>query len=312
MMKKPICACLIAGSLLAGLAPAWGQSGAFSFGALGRPLKAGGTEAALRDAIEEADADNLAFVVANGIKGVDEPCSDRLYGRRKSVLEEAKNGVVLSLAASDWAECKNEKGKSAAIGRLNQLRDVFFTEEFSLGGARIPLMRQSTAAKFRSYGENTRWEVGDIMFATINLPNNNNHYLTEAGRNSEFEDRLVANRDWLHRLFVSAALKKADALVIFCDANPMSKPARPDLRRDGFSETRQQILARASKFPGKVLIVHGRSESGKNEPAHIAWKGNLGTLEIRKPWVKISFDPAYPNLFSVGNETSLAKAPSVN
>jgi len=131
-----------------------------------------------------------------------------LYSDRKTLLDEAKNGLIVSLTASDWTECKNAHGRSAAAERLNRLRDLFFVDEFSLGASKIPLVRQSTMPKFRSYVENARWEVDNVLFATINLPAANNHYRTDAGRNSEFEDRLIANRDWLHRIFMFAAHRK--------------------------------------------------------------------------------------------------------
>ena len=39
-------------------------------------------DAALRAAIAETDADNLAFVVASGFKSKTEPCSDELYNHQ--------------------------------------------------------------------------------------------------------------------------------------------------------------------------------------------------------------------------------------
>ena len=101
-------------------------TGKFAFAVIAHPLTAEGGVSAIHAAIEQTDADNLAFVVANGIKAVDEPCTDTAYNRRKALLSSAKNGLVVSLAASDWATCRDENGKSAAIGRLTHLRDMFF------------------------------------------------------------------------------------------------------------------------------------------------------------------------------------------
>ena len=50
----------------------------FSFGVIAKPVKASDSETVLREAIIESDADNLAFVVASGIKAAEEPCSDSL------------------------------------------------------------------------------------------------------------------------------------------------------------------------------------------------------------------------------------------
>ena len=271
----------------------------FSFGVIDHPFKATTSESLLQDAIAETDSDNLAFVVVNGIKANAEPCSDEIYIRRKALLDSAKTGLIVSLAASDWAECKSANGRSAAIGRLNRLRDLFFVDEFSIGGIRIPLTRQSTTAKFRSYGENARWVIGSTMFATINLPGNNNHYLAAAGRNSEFEDRLVANRDWLNRVFIHARRKNLAGIVLFCDGNPIAAPNRPAVRRDGFAETRQQISALTTKFPGKVLVIHGRKKPQPDSSPSIIWHGNLGVLEAGSPWVKLNVDPDGPTLFAI-------------
>src|SRR5689334_6651999 len=93
------------------------QPGAFSFGVIAHAFKAAPEETALSDAIAETDADNLAFVVANGIKASDEPCSDAVYNHRKALLNQAKNGLILSLTASDWTGCKRSNGRSAAMDR---------------------------------------------------------------------------------------------------------------------------------------------------------------------------------------------------
>ena len=104
----------------------------------------------------------------------------RILAAEKSSTD-AENALIVSLAASDWVNCKAKNGKSIAIERLNRVRELFFAEDVSFGDTDISLIRQSSSAKFRSYAENARWEYGDILFATINLPADNNHYLPEAG-----------------------------------------------------------------------------------------------------------------------------------
>jgi hypothetical protein len=251
------------------------QNGDFSFTVISHMATAAG-ESALREAVEASDADNLAFVVVNGIKATTEPCSDKLYKHRKALLHEAKNGVIVSLAASDWVECRGENGRSAAMGKLNLLRDLLFGDEFSVGASRIPVVRQSTIARFRGFPENARWEIGDVMFATINVPANNNHYVSDAGRNSEFEDRLVANRDWLHRIFLYAKQRKHAAVVLFCDGNPLIESKARTVKRDGYMEIRRALATLAASYPGKVLVVHGQ---GKTPSGAIRWQGNLGEFD---------------------------------
>jgi hypothetical protein len=312
-MKKYYSLTLFICAALACPCPVLAQPSEFSFGVIAHAFRTTPDESALRDALSQTDADNLAFVVANGIKSSAEPCSDQLYSQRKALLDEAKNGLILSLAASDWAGCKRKNGRSAAMERLSRIRDLFFVDEFSFGSSKIPLMRQSTTPKFRSYGENARWEFDGIMFATINLPANNNHYLADAGRNSEFEDRVVANRDWLQKIFTAAKRKKLKGIVLFCDGNPLSGPNSPSLvdvngNRDGFAETRRQITALAAKFPGKVLVVHGQAERKRPPSNSVAWRGNLGDMNVASGWVKFTVDPAMPALFTVSSYPAAAKS----
>jgi hypothetical protein len=309
--------------LLAGLAvlfavqpaPVRAQPDALSFGVIGHAFRKSADEGLLRQSIVETDADNLGFVVVNGVKSADEPCTDALYEQRLALLSRAKNGVVLSLAGSDWADCKRDNGRPAAMERLTRVRDVYFQDEMSFGDTRLILTRQSTTTKFRSYAENARWEMGKIVFATINLPAPNNHYLTDAGRNGEFEDRLIANRYWLERVFTFATREKRSGIVLFCDGNPALHSGRtsvrgPDGARDGFVEMRRQIIKHASTFPGKVLVVHGSSGSsgsGKQvKPAAIAWKGNLGDLEVADGWTKVNVRPASTTLFELAERMKAA------
>jgi hypothetical protein len=295
-MTKKILTRLFACGVVLIASTATGAPTGFSFGVLAHPVAETSTDVMLSETIAETDADNLAFVVTTGIKSAAEPCTDQMYNRRKSLLDKAQNGLIVSLASSDWTECLDQKGKSAAAARLNRMRELFFSEEFSMGASRIPLVRQSASAKYRSYGENARWEIGDIMFVTVNLPANNNHYLSDAGRNGEFEDRLIANRDWLRRAFTYAALKKMDGLVVFCDGNPLARSVPPGGKRDGFAEVRRHILTLVEKFPGKVLIVHRGTESPSTG---IAWRGNVGGLPIGPSWVKVDVDTTSPTLFDI-------------
>lgn len=298
-MRKPLLACLLACAALSHGIAAQAAPMEFSFAVIDNAFPAQQADDGLRAALSETDLRNPAFVVVNGIKSAAEPCSDALYSRRKSLLDAAVNPVVVSLAARDWTGCKFRNGRSSAFERLNRLRELFFSGELSLGADKMRLMRQSTAPKFRSYGENARWQYGGIMFATIDLPANNNHFLPYAGRNSEFEDRLIANNHWLHRVFLYASQRKSAAVVLFCDGNPFALPqaGSPAARRDGFREARQKILSLARHFPGKVLLIHGQGTAGR-----IAWRGNLGTLAIAPGWSEITVDPDSGELFSVSEK----------
>ena len=287
--------------LISATPQAWSQPLAFSFGVISQPLVAAADDTRLKEAIVASDGDSLAFVVMNGIKSINEPCSDKLLFKRKEVFQGAKNGLIVSLAASDWSACQNGSGQSLAMERLNRVRELFFETEFSFGASRLPLLRQASMLKFRAYVENVRWEIGNLVFATLHLPANNNDFLSGAGRNNEFDDRLIADREWLHRTFGIAAQKKAAAVVLFVDANPLALPERSSrlgngMRRDGFLEIRKLLLAQSERFSGRVLLIHGQAGG---EEQGVIWQGNIGTVAPAAGWLKVSVDAALPTLFAI-------------
>ena len=279
----------------------------FSIAIIAPALKTPNDDSALRLAITETDEENLAFVVVNGIKSAQEVCSDSLYLDRKILLDTAKNGLIVSLTGADWTQCRNIAGRADSGERLNRLRELFFADDFSFGGTKIPLVRQSAAPKFRSYAENVRWELGPILFATINLPSDNNHYLSAGGRNNEFEDRSIANLNWIQRIVSYASTHKHEAIVIFCDQNPIALP-KSRIQHDGFAEIRAQLYRLASSFSGRILVVYsGGLQPTTGTPAGLEWKGNLGTLGVTSGWLRLKISPSAPALFSVisndGNDT---------
>jgi hypothetical protein len=316
MMRAPRSrrAMLCASLVLAALAPLAAHAAppkprGFQFGVIGHAFQASQDEAALKRAIAEAPQSNPAFIVATGIKAGSEPCSDRLYAQRRALLDESAQPMIVSLAGSDWSGCLNSAGRSNAIERLNRLRELFYGDGESLGARRIPLTRLSSTAKFRSYAENAHWEYGKVLFATVNLPANNNHYRPEAGRNSEYEDRLVANRAWLHRLFTLATRQKMQGLVLFSDGDVglqadegFSLLPSFQSRQDGFAEPRRQIKAMAEKFKGKVLLIDAQNSAAAattgSEPA-IQWRGNVGHLSLGAEWAEVRVAPGAAALFTI-------------
>lgn len=290
----------------------------FLFGAIGNTFGNGGDEAALKRTIAEAGADNPAFLAVTGIKAATEPCSDALYAQRRQLLDGAELPLIVSLAGSDWTGCLNSAGRSNAIERLNRLRELFFADSLSLGVRRLALTRLSATAKFRSYAENAHWEVGNVLFATINLPGKNNHFRPEAGRNSEYEDRLVANRAWLHRLFTLAERRKLAGLVLFSDGDigvqtesgfSLLSGFLP--KQDGFAEPRRQIRAMAEKFNGKVLLIDAQGKAGNGggngngngggsgAEVAISWRGNVGHLSLGAEWAEVRVSPSGGALFTL-------------
>lgn len=277
------------------------------FGVIGHSFANGGGEAQLEQALGKTRDASLAFVVATGIKSAKEPCSDTLYERRRDLLEDARRPVVVLPAASDWAECKNSAGRLVNIERLNRLRELLYAEPSSFGARPLMLARQSANPKFRSYAENAYWVVGNVLYATVNIPSNNNHYRPEAGRNSEFEDRAVANRFWIKRLFAQARRARMSGLVLFSEGDVkilMDEPGllarfgRQPASYDGFAPMRKQIVQLAAQYQGKVLLVDTAPVANGSEPV-IAWKDNLGHVSVGSRAVHVHVKPESDPLFTL-------------
>ena len=305
----------LAGAVLIGtaLAAAWapvlanGQNDdAHRFAVIGHGYADSG-DGHLKQSIAATGDKDVAFVVITGIKGNLEACTDKLYQKRRDLIGDAPRPTVMLPAGSDWTDCRNSAGRSNAIERLNRLRELFYGEPHSLGTHPLALTRQSMSPRFRSYAENSHWSVDKVLYATVNLPANNNHYLNEAGRNSEYEDRLVANRFWLHRLFAIARRDKLEAIVLFAegDLKALSQPtglrallceALPE--NDGFAETRREVIGLAKNFPGKVLLVDSARLARGVKPA-VEWRGNVGHLSAGGEALEVEVNPAAKSLFKV-------------
>lgn len=314
VLRPPLPLAALLTALLCLIAPAGAsdqaQGQAHRFGVIGNGAAAGAREdgeARLIQALADSSEKSLAFVVLNGIKGEQESCGDRLYQRRRDIVARAKRPVIVSLAGTDWTACRNSANRTNAIERLNRLRELFHGEPESMGREKIHLTQLSASPRFRSYAENAHWKVGKVLYATINLPAGNNHYLPAAGRNSEYEDRTVANRFWLNRLFAIARSDKAAALVLFSEGaiQPFQHdpPAglrgllrRDPVEKDGFEAVRRQVQARAARFDGKVLLVDSGAPHGS--APEIAWQGNLGQLSVGSRAVEVDV--------KVGKEASFA------
>lgn len=258
--------------------PAQAQS--FRFAVMMHVMQDSSDDSELRAALETAQAESPAFVVVNGVRSSREPCTDRLFRHRAALLESASVPVILSLAGSDWMDCLDRKGRPAASAWLNLLREQVYGDISWSGGKHLSLRRQSAIPAFRAYAENARWMVDQVLFATLNVPANNNHYIASAGGNSEFEDRQIASRDWLKRLGLQARSERRSVIVLFCDGNPLPAPARKAEQRDGYIELRQQLNNLAEKSGARVLVIQGPSPRAPRVPAEINWENSLGYINL--------------------------------
>ncbi|NIE63886.1 hypothetical protein [Burkholderia sp. Ax-1719] len=245
--------------------PAW----RYAFAVVANVVTEPGDETTLQRLIDAIGRDpQISFLVYDGnLKGPRESCVDHLYERRRDLLEASRAPVVYVPGQRDWVTCGTSgTGGYDPVERLDFLRQNFYSDANALGETPLALTRESEVSRFRPYRENVRWQVGDTVFVTLNVPNGNNHFLNAGGRNGEFEDRVIANGFWLEHAAEFARRRNARAIVIFMQADALlDRDDRSDrfawLRfhrapRDGYAELRRSLVKLADSFRGPIIVVH--------------------------------------------------------
>jgi hypothetical protein len=295
--------------------------GAFTFTVIGNVPDRAEDVAPVRALLDAIDAEHPASVVHLGnLKGRDEACSDTLLEARHELLDSLIAPVIYIPGDHDWSDCQRPAaGSFDPVERLLRLRELFYPDDNTLGQRTMTVMRQSDQAKFRSYRENTRWTMNDVLFVTLNVPGDNNNYKTAGGRNGEYEDRLEANRQWLARAFAVARQRKMAGVVVMMQADPLfedgwERRRAPNLfdgwlrRRshDGYLALKRQLRALTRDYDGAVLLIHGASqtfmldrplkdEDGRPD-AHVMRARTYGSPVLDR-WLEVSVTPGRTPLF---------------
>ncbi|WP_207001057.1 hypothetical protein [Trinickia mobilis] len=242
----------------------------YTFAVVGSTLQDSADEAPTQRLLEAIGLDKqMSFIVYDGnLKSASEACRDSLYEARQQVLETSRAPLFFIPGGHDWVACSQpQAGGYDAVERLDFLRQTLLSDSTSMGQNALALTRESEVARFRPYRENVRWQIGDTVFIGLNVPGENNHYLSAGGRNGEFEDRAVATAFWLEHAAEYAKRRDARAVVVFIQGDPDLKqyehPERfPWLRfgrarpRDGYLEFKRSLVKLAETFRGPVLLVH--------------------------------------------------------
>ncbi|MDP3803376.1 hypothetical protein [Brevundimonas sp.] len=110
-------------------------------------------------------------------------------------------------------------GYDDPLASLGLIRKVFFARPQSVGGKTMPLVRQPDVSAFKDTAENTRWEKGGVVFATLSAPGSSNGFLMQnEARAAEAIARNRANVDWIKATFAEAKARNAKAVVISLQA----------------------------------------------------------------------------------------------
>lgn len=198
-------------------------------------------------------------------------CDDDRLRKVKAVFNGFSGPLVYTPGDNEWVDCPQ-----GSDGRIEAIRQVFFSTPQSLGGRPIQQRRQDGTP------ENARWEWGNVVFATLNVPGPGGGGPT-----------TTADLVWLDRTFDRARDVDAPAVMIVWQDDPA----------DGSSPALvAKLKKRAAAFGKPVLLVHGDTHRYKldNPWREIRNLTRLETFPTFTPeWVKVIVDPAGPAVFTV-------------
>jgi hypothetical protein len=321
---------------MTGAVAAWGPDPApparpFTFGLWGDlPYAKAGDGPKMAALIADMNADEgLAFTAFDGdIKDGTSPCGDDQYTAAIDRFNQFEAPTVYVPGDNEWTDChRTNNGGYDNLERLAHLRRVMFAGPDSFGRRRMPLVHQGRPGE--AYVENTRWTLGGVVFAGINVPGSNNNRVNDPGGpecsdqsvrrqsqcdadNAEYRARSAADIDWVRQAFAEAKRTGARAVMVIMQADPgfdlpetKTVNERNDPSFDGYTDLIGALIEATKAFAGQVVLVHGDTHFFKlDKPlvdqAHLI--PNFTRLETfgspNVDWVKVTADPRSRNSFT--------------
>ena len=305
-MLKNIIVCSTA--VLALVAVAAQAAEPFSFGVFGDTPYNGFERRHLPALIAEMDAEPLKVVIHDGdLKSGGERCDDALFDERLAVFQTSQHPFVFVPGDNDWTDChRSSNGAYDPLERLDRLRKLFFAKpRQTLGRYPLAVETQADDPAFSSWPEHQRWQIGPLLFLTLNVPGSNNNFGKGSTPGEEFLQRSAAVKAWIAAAFTRARALRLEGIVIIMQANPDIEDFSAGRPRRGYYELLMQLLTETKRFDGQVLLVHGdshfhRVDTPLREPSgqRVA---NFTRLETwGSPfmgWVKVEVTPGEKPLF---------------
>ena len=236
--------------------------------------------AALIGKINDSGAD---FTIHVGDTLGYQSCEDDTYDRIDAQFEGFEMPLIYTPGDNEWTDCM-PTGLSADVreqrpaivdyklGRLDELRRRYFSDDESLGQRKLKLRRQSAHGdeRYRDYAENSYWIHNEVLFATVHIvgSSDNFHPYIE-GLTLESIERRGANYSWITQMIEVAREHKVKAIVLAAHGamfereetdrygSPFSGTAIIGGRSGPFVGYVYAMSVLADNFDGPVLYVHG-------------------------------------------------------
>lgn len=270
----------------------------------------------IRVAARMAQSNGQTFVVhAGDIKNGSSTCNDTVYQDILETFQKSRHPFVYVPGDNEWTDCHHKLNTAYdPLERLEKLRSVFFSGKSSLGNTKIKLSRQSEQPDFLQYRENVRWEMGGILFATVNLPGSRNNFFgttlgsdTQEGPSAEFVQRSRANSKWMADAFALAREKGIRGLVLIGHANPGFERFKSATADPSYHDFLEQLRSETQSFNGEVVFVHGDTHNQHVDQPLVDSKTDSVVQNFTRVetfgspyfgWIRGEADPTRPKVFN--------------
>lgn len=318
------------------------QQRAFDFALIGDMPYTKVQEQEYQRVLTALNAKDLAFVVHIGDFQFDAtpynrnpalasmPCVDENYKAVLESFQSIRHPFVLTPGDNDWSDCWPLAARKVdPLELLAKIRTMFFPEGKSLGQKTMPVTNQSSDPKFSKFRENLRWTMGGVLFVTVHIVGENDNFGRTPEMDAEHEERKAANIAWLKAAFAEARNSKSLGIVILTQANPGFETAWPQSAKTRyflrFIPRGGALPSRDTAFGGYLQTLSDELETYERPVAFL--HGDTHIFRIDKPlysrktnrlfenftrvetfgwpdshWVRITVDPADPQLFRYNAE----------
>lgn len=258
------------------------------------------------------------------------PCVDENYTAVFNSFQAIRHPFILTPGDNDWTDCwPLAARKTDPLALLAKLRLQFYPEGRSLGQRPIEVRNQSAAPAFAKFRENLRWSMGGVTFVTLHIVGSNDNFGRTPEMDAEQHERKAANLEWMKQAFAAAKAGNSRGLVIMMQANPGFENFWPEAAKtryfipfiprggklpSGSAVFEDYIKALADELEGydrPVALLHGDTHLHRiDKPLYSRKTGRVFENFTRvetfgwpdSHWVRISIDPADPQLFRFRSE----------
>jgi hypothetical protein len=211
--------------------------------------------------------DNKSFLIHVGdIKEGNSRCDDNVYTTNRDYFNTFDMAAIFIPGDNEWTDChRTTNGSYNPLERLAFLRQTMYPTNESLGQKKLTLTRQT------GYPENTRWQFGQVIFVTLNMPGSNNGFQNassgasvanpyRADMDAEYTARNAANVAWLNAAFDAAESdSKVKGVFVAIQANPFERflETGQTYTISGYSDFVTTLRNRTVQFNKPVVLAHG-------------------------------------------------------